>query len=41
MHTITPKELYEWCKISYQELEGHPRLKVPFRLCKDSEEKDA
>jgi glucosamine-6-phosphate deaminase len=38
MHTITPKELYEWCKISYQELEGHPRLKVPFRLCKDSEE---
>jgi len=33
-----PRELYEWCKIPYQELEGHPRLKAPFRLCKDSEE---
>jgi len=35
---ITPKELYEWCKIPYYELENHPRLKVPFRLCRDSEE---
>lgn len=38
MRTITPKELYEWCKIPYQELENHPRLKVLFRLCKDGEE---
>jgi glucosamine-6-phosphate deaminase len=35
---ITPRELYEWCAIPYQELEGHPRLKVPFRLCKDSDD---
>jgi len=38
MTTITPRELYEWCKIPYGELEGHPRLKVPFRLCRDSAE---
>jgi glucosamine-6-phosphate deaminase len=35
---ITPKELYGWCRIPYQGLENHPRLKVPFRMCKDSEE---
>ena len=35
---ITPKELYAWCKIPYYELENHPLLKVPFRLCKDAEE---
>ncbi len=38
MGVITPKELYEWCKIPYQELENHPQLKLPFRLCKDSDE---
>jgi glucosamine-6-phosphate deaminase len=36
MTYITPGELYEWCKIPYQELERHPRLRVPFRLCQDS-----
>jgi glucosamine-6-phosphate deaminase len=35
---FTPAELYAWCKIPFQELEGHPLLKVPFRLCHDSEE---
>ena len=35
---ITPKELYEYCKIPSDQLEGHPRLKVPFRLCRDSAE---
>ena len=38
MSPITPRELYEWCAIPYRELEDHPRLKVPFRLCKDSDD---
>ena len=38
MTSITPKELYEWCKIPYQELENHAGLKARFRLCKDSDE---
>jgi glucosamine-6-phosphate deaminase len=38
MNTITPEKLYEWCKIPYWELEGHPQLKIPFRLCRDSAE---
>jgi glucosamine-6-phosphate deaminase len=36
MTDITPRELYEWCRIPYQELEHHPRLRVPFRLCRYS-----
>jgi glucosamine-6-phosphate deaminase len=35
---ITPKDLYEWCKIPYDQLEKHPARKLPFRLCKDSTE---
>jgi glucosamine-6-phosphate deaminase len=35
---IIPKELYEWCKIPYSELENHPQRKIPFRLCRDSDE---
>jgi glucosamine-6-phosphate deaminase len=35
---ITARELYEYCKIPYDQLEGHPRLKAPFRLCRDSAE---
>jgi glucosamine-6-phosphate deaminase len=36
MNRINKKELYEWCSIPYEELENHSKLKVPFRLCKDS-----
>lgn len=36
MSIITPKELYEWCRIPYWELEDHPQLRIPFRLCQDS-----
>jgi glucosamine-6-phosphate deaminase len=36
MNPISPRELYEWCKIPYTKLEDHPRLKIPFRLCADS-----
>jgi glucosamine-6-phosphate deaminase len=38
MSFITPKQLYEWCRIPYQELENHPKLKTRFRLCRDSKE---
>lgn len=38
MGAITPKELYEWCRIPYDRLEKHPKRKVPFRLCRDSAE---
>jgi glucosamine-6-phosphate deaminase len=35
---ISPKQLYEWCRIPYGELEKHPGRKVPLRLVKDSAE---
>ena len=35
---VDPKALYHWCKIPYPDLVGHPGLKTPFRLCRDSEE---
>lgn len=35
--TLTPRMLFEWCRIPYEELPGHPRARVPFRLCADSE----
>ncbi len=38
---IDPRQLYQWCKIPYRELEGHPEAKIPFRLCKDSAEMGA
>ncbi len=38
MSGIIPKELYEWCKIPYDQLEGHPKAKIPFRMCTDSAE---
>jgi hypothetical protein len=34
---ITDRNLYAWCKISYNQLENSPYLKVPFRLMKDSQ----
>jgi glucosamine-6-phosphate deaminase len=33
---MTPKQLYEWCRIPCAELERHPARKVPFRLVQDS-----
>lgn len=38
MTDINKKELYEWCRIPYTELVNHPHRKIPFRLCKDSQE---
>lgn len=36
MNTVNKKDLYQWCSVPYQELEGNKDLKVPFRLTKDS-----
>ena len=36
MSTITPQDLYAWCRIPYREIENHSGLKTPFRLCQDS-----
>lgn len=33
---ISVRELYEYCNIPYEQLEHHPRLKIPLRLCHDS-----
>ncbi len=38
MSYIDPKQLYKWCAVPAEELEGHSRLKVPFRLVQDSRE---
>jgi glucosamine-6-phosphate deaminase len=38
MANITPQDLYEWCRIPYNQLETHPERKIPFRLCRDSAE---
>ena len=38
MSEIDKKELYQWCKIPYTELENHPQRKAPFRLCRDSQD---
>ena len=35
---IDKKDLYRWCSVPYQELEGHGQRRVPFRLCRDSAE---
>ncbi len=38
MPDFTLQELYEWCRIPYEQLESHPQKKIPFRLCRDSTE---
>ncbi|MBQ6545254.1 MAG: hypothetical protein IJL72_05895 [Lachnospiraceae bacterium] len=30
------KQLYKWCAVPADELEGHPDLKIPFRMVEDS-----
>jgi glucosamine-6-phosphate deaminase len=35
---VTPRELYEWCRIPAGELLAHPGRKTPLRLCADSRE---
>ena len=38
MSDFSLQELYTWCKVPAAQLEGHPQLKIPFRLCRDSNE---
>ncbi len=33
MTEIDPRQLYRWCQVPYTQLEHHPDLKIPFRLC--------
>ncbi len=35
---FTKKDLFDWCHIPVSELISHPSLKIPFRLCQDSQE---
>ena len=35
---ITAADLYPWCKIPFNQLENNPKVKVPFRIVKDSAE---
>ena len=41
MQIIETKDLYEWCRVPWGQLESHPDRKVPFRVCKDSNEMGA
>jgi glucosamine-6-phosphate deaminase len=36
MTHIDKKDLYQWCKVHYSDLENHPHLRVRFRICNDS-----
>jgi glucosamine-6-phosphate deaminase len=38
MAAIDKYELYKWCAVPAEELAAHPALKIPFRLCRDSQE---
>ncbi len=38
MTLIRQQDLYKWCLVPYNELENHPQLKTPFRLCDDTVE---
>jgi glucosamine-6-phosphate deaminase len=38
MSYVNPRDLYEWCRIHAHELPNHPKLRVRFRLSKDSKE---
>jgi glucosamine-6-phosphate deaminase len=38
MSPFSKRDLYQWCKIPAQALASHPDRKVPFRMCKDSQE---
>ena len=39
--SVDRKDLYRWCAVPYGKLEGHPDLKIPFRLVRDSDEMGA
>ncbi len=38
MDIVNPKELYEWCRVPYDQLPAHPDLRTAFRMVQDSAE---
>ena len=36
MSSISRKQLYEWCRVPFDQLADHPDRRIPFRLCPDS-----
>jgi glucosamine-6-phosphate deaminase len=38
MSDFSLQELYNWCRVPFNELESHPDRKILFRLCRDSAE---
>lgn len=34
--TVDKRDLLEWCRIPYRELENNPQRRIPFRLCADT-----
>ncbi len=38
MDHVSPKNLYQWCKIPAEELPKHPDLRIRFRIVRDSDE---
>jgi glucosamine-6-phosphate deaminase len=38
MSCVDPADLGRWCRIPAQELSGHPQLRVPFRIVRDTVE---
>ena len=36
MSAVNPRDLYEWCRVPFEELEHHPARRIPFRLVADS-----
>jgi glucosamine-6-phosphate deaminase len=38
MPDFSLRELYDWCKIPSTQLVDHPQRKIPFQLCRDSDE---
>ena len=38
MSHVDPRQLEQWCSIPAEKLPGHPDLKTPFRMIKDSQE---
>jgi glucosamine-6-phosphate deaminase len=38
MADFSLQNLYDWCKVPAAQLVGHAQLKIPFQLCRDSDE---
>ena len=41
MADFSLQDLYDWCKVPASQMVDHPQLKIPFRICRDSDEMGA